>query len=196
MEQQTVYNRRLKRLAQHMLSFTPEDNAKHFRMRIFLEHDRKELKPLEALVQGVLADCYCETVACAVGHAPALFPTLVKKYNKEHAVYDDDGNPHDASYRKLSEFLFGIRPGSNLFEFMFGSDWDSGTLHNYNSTSWAVADRIMYHLRTDTMTVFDTWRYECVRQEMITHDEIDKRMKKLAELETGPHQVRAFTTYE
>jgi len=193
------YKNRLRKLAYHMMSFTAEQNAKHFRMRVFLEHNEQELSPLTALAQQVLSACYCNTVACAVGHAPILFPSLMKQFEKECSYWAEDVYLHDdadgtavygrkfmkPSYRELSRFLFNIESGSDEFEFLFGGDWDSGSLHDYRSTSWAVADRIMYYLDhpTDFRAVYYGWRYYAARKGLIDESVLIKMFEELDELE-------------
>jgi len=203
-----VYRRRLKKLANHLLSFTAEQNAKHFRMRVFLEHDQKELSPNEALAQQVLSDCYCETVACAVGHAPALFPALMKKFDKErgweraYERWDDATGEYIPvkewvlpSWREVSKYLFDIDSGSDEFEFLFGGDWDSGGYHEYKSTSWAVADRIFYFIDNPN-TYRDSyygWRYYSAREGKASEAVLSKMMDELTTLERSG-QVRLATS--
>src|SRR6187551_618794 len=104
-----VHRRRLKKLANYLLSFSAEQNARHFRMRVFLEHDLKELSPNEALAQQVLSDCYCETVACAVGHAPGLFPALMKKFDKEHG-WEATRDVHNKEGDTIGEEKYWVLP--------------------------------------------------------------------------------------
>jgi len=193
-----VHIRRLRKLAKHMLSFTADQNARHFRMRVFLEHEQKELTPQETIVQQVLSDCYCETVACAVGHAPALFPELMKKFDKENGYWDtQDRWDREAqeyvekqvwvlpSWREVSKYLFDIHSGSDEFEFMFGGDWDSGRRHEYAATSWAVADRILYYLDNPN-TYRDSyygWRYYSARMGLASEAVLEKMMEELTKLE-------------
>jgi len=194
-----VYKRRLIRLANHMLSFTAEQNAKHFRMRTFLEHRAEELTPLQALLQHVLSDCYCETVACAVGHAPALFPELMKKFDKECSIKDVDFSHYDEEtqepvykeviippgYPELSKYLFNINVHTSVFNFLFGGDWDTGRLHEYGSTSWAVADRIFYYLdHPETYNEsYYGWRYYSARKGKASEAVLGKMMEELESLE-------------
>jgi hypothetical protein len=202
------------KLARHMISFSAEQNARHFRMRTFLEHEGKELTPQQVLLQKVLTDCYCETVACAVGHAPALFPALVKEFDKKHSIvvdvftgnYNEEGDAiyrkevERPSYRMLSEHLFGVSPSGPEFEFMFGGEWDSGRYHNYAATSWAVADRILYYLDNRIEDWEGRWTHWChaegasVRAGLISQHVLDKRMTELQEIEEG--KGGAITSWE
>jgi len=206
-----VHHNRLRKLANHLLSFTAEQNARHFRMRVFLEHDQKELQPLEALAQQVLADCYCETIACAVGHAPALFPSLMKKFDKEHGWWDVqdvwDAEAQDyvekkvwilPSWREVSKFLFDINSGSEEFEFLFGGDWDTGRYHDYKSTSWAVADRIYYFLdNPDTYRdSYYGWRYYAARKGKASEAVLGKMMDELTILEQSGKVQAAITQWD
>lgn len=206
-----VHIRRLKKLANYLLSFSAEQNAKHFRMRVFLEHDQKELSPTEALAQQVLADCYCETVACAVGHAPALFPALMKKFDKEQGwegsrdIYDENGDTIaeekywvPPTWRQVAKFLFDIHSGSDEFEFLFGGDWDSGRWHKYSATSWAVADRIFYFLDNPTtyLDSYHGWRYYSTRVGKASEAVLDKMMDELEQLERGRGVTPAHISWD
>jgi len=206
-----VHHNRLRKLANHLLSFTAEQNAKHFRMRVFLEHDQKELQPLEALAQQVLADCYCETIACAIGHAPVLFPSLMKKFDKEHGWWSDTtvwdsvaGEYVDKkvwtlpSWREVALFLFDIPAGSDEFEFLFGGVWDTGGYHDYKSTSWAVADRIYYFLDNPD-TYSDShygWRYYAARKGKASEAVLEKMMDELTALEQSAPAPLALTQWD
>lgn len=206
-----VHVRRLKKLANHLLSFDAEQNAKHFRMRVFLEHDQQELQPLQALAQQVLSDCYCNTVACAIGHAPGLFPALMKKFNKElrwkasREVYDSVGNYTGEeeywvppSWREVSKFLFDIESGSDVFEFLFGGDWDSGRYHSYAATSWAVADRIFWFLDHPNTyrDAYYGWRYYSAREGKASEAVLNKMMDELETLERGDNVRTALISWD
>jgi hypothetical protein len=180
-------------------------------MRVFLEHDQKELNPLEALAQHVLSDCYCETVACAVGHAPALFPALMSKFDKEHGwwqettQWDADAEAYVdtkvwmlPSWREVAKFLFDIQSGSDEFEFLFGGDWDSGRFHNYAATSWAVADRIYYFLDNPN-TYRDSyygWRYYAARKGKASEAVLEHMMDELTKLEHSGQVALATSTWD
>jgi len=206
-----VHINRLRKLANHLLSFTAEQNAKHFRMRVFLEHDQQELQPTEALLQQVLSDCYCETVACAIGHAPALFPALMKKFDKEHGwwneqtVWDEKEGKYidkkmwiNPSWREVSRFLFDIRNSSDEFEFLFGGDWDSGQYHDYRSTSWAVADRIYYFLDNpdNYRESYYGWRYYAARKGKASEAVLNKMFEELQALERNAPAPLAGTQWD
>lgn len=208
---QQVHKRRLIKLAKHMMSFTAEQNARHFRMKVFLEHDQEELRPLDALAQQVLSSCYCETVACAIGHAPALFPSLMKQFDKKHgwwhkhmrwdAELEEEVEVEEKvlpSWREVSKFLFDIESGSEEFEFMFGGDWDSGRYHNYAATSWAVADRIFYYLdhpNTYRDSHYD-WCYYSAREGKASEAVLEKMMDELTELEHSDNVRTAYISWD
>jgi len=107
----------------------------------------------------------------------------MKKFNKECGEYvdhytgryDADHEPiyekrwSDPGYAQLSKFLFNVQINTREFEFLFGGDWDSGRYHSYQSTSWAVADRILFYIdNEDRVEAFGRWQNWEVAERMAT----------------------------
>jgi hypothetical protein len=96
----------------------------HFDMNCFMydgEAD-KELDPTDATKENYHTR---GTVACAVGHAPLLFPPL----------------PGEDNWAKYSERVFGIQTTSTLWMFMFSGAWA-----HVDNTPLGAAKRIEYVL--------------------------------------------------
>jgi hypothetical protein len=94
-----------------------------FDMAFFMvNHDVREYEPKQAKQH----QNECGTVACAVGHAPRLFPVIET----------------DQTWGDYSERVFGVRVGSSTWTFMFGGAWSK-----VDNTPLGAAKRIEYVLR-------------------------------------------------
>lgn len=151
-----VHRKRLEKLAKYLLTLSPEYNVTHFKMSRFFKHNNDGLVfPSKTI--DIFKTHLCGTTACALGHAPVVFPALIKKYEKETSWIGASGY-----WRSLGGYLFNIDmdngPNTDLWEFLFSSDWEynnqflfcsdweDNDQRTYYMTSWAVADRIAHLL--------------------------------------------------
>ena len=103
---------------------------KHFGMELYINlvtpADRKQY----ALRNGGLEKYGCGTVACAVGHGPSAGFLFLE---------DEIDSFDEPKWFQYCERVFGIEPYSYLFDFMFGSEWES-----VDDTHYGAAARIRY----------------------------------------------------
>jgi hypothetical protein len=165
----TAQNRaNLEKLGRYLAKLDTKYQREHFRMAYFMKHEYIEIDdPTEA--QRIMAECFCGTSACAVGHAPIVLKEETKAIDWR-PFYKDDIIDRMDRWLYYTVTLFGDDfrggvDGSWLFDFMFGGNWGSDWYDDnrrYNATSWSAADRIAYlfeigqdDLEDELMTVLD-----------------------------------------
>jgi hypothetical protein len=137
-------------------------------MTNYLTHnENKVVSVQQAISEKLLSDCLCGTAACAIGHMPLLFPITAKRITSSYSI-------KFSLWDHLCKEVTGIGRGY-LWSYLFGPHWARD--RNYDSTSWAVADRIAYYLRTGRHDKERPYG-ESVRAGWISEEELEMKYKK------------------
>ena len=117
--------------------------TKHQRnLRLLADHiDNVDQENFSMETYGIYRGHNCETVACALGHAP---------YVHGLGTVDDDHNNSILNWEKYSKRVFGLDYTDEEWLWCFSCSWES-----YDNTPKGAAKRIRYMLKHGVPEGFD-----------------------------------------